>query len=427
MGSESTGVVIIGGGMTGVSIGRLLQQAGMDDFVILEKEAEAGGLCRSKVVDGHVVDTGGGHFLASKYPEVYDFIFAHLPSTEFNTFDRVSKITLPDGVIDYPIEYNLWQLPVDRQVEYLISCIGVQQRSTEGAAQTFEKWVRAALGDMIAEAYMIPYNRKIWGVEPDELDTDWLEKIPRFDLRRVLLSCLERAAEKRLMPSHQKFHYPRNGGFQAVFDAILAPVQDHVRLATPATSIRHDGRHWIVNERYAARTVVNTIPWASLAAVTAGVPEMGDDLARVRTTGLVVTLHDDEAYDHDWHWNYVADPDLAHHREFFIRNYAPYSRASGIYRETNPRRFVAGKPALATFRNEHAYPVPVKGHTGAARRVWETFAGLGIIGVGRWGQHRYYNSDVCIREAMRFASGYLAGENSGAIEAMTGAGSRVLT
>ena len=51
-----------------------------------------------------------------------------------------------------------------------------------------------------------------------------------------------------------------------------------------------------------------------------------------------VSLYEHE-YDHDWHWRYVPDKDLMHHREFYIGNFAKDSRADGIYLETGIRRF----------------------------------------------------------------------------------------
>src|SRR5262249_29878205 len=159
---------------------------------ILEKATQAGGLCRSRNVRGHVLDIGGGHFLCSKYPEVYEFIFDHLPRSEFNTFERVSKITLHGSVIDYPIEYSLWQLPRERQTDYLIDCIKASLASGRTPPENFEEWVRWKLGDAIADNYMVPYNRKLWGCEPSELDTDWLAKLPSNDVRRIVEACLDK-------------------------------------------------------------------------------------------------------------------------------------------------------------------------------------------------------------------------------------------
>src|SRR5205807_6009404 len=149
--------------------------------------------CRSRNVAGHVLDIGGGHLLCSRYPEVYDFIFDHLPAAAFNHFERRAKIALKNKVINYPIEYNLSQLPIDEQIKYLISC--VRASATDGIRpppRNFEEWVRRRHGEDIADTYMIPYNRKIWGIEPNELDTDWLEKIPRYDVERVVRACIAR-------------------------------------------------------------------------------------------------------------------------------------------------------------------------------------------------------------------------------------------
>jgi UDP-galactopyranose mutase len=160
-----------------------------------------------------------------------------------------------------------------------------------------------------------------------------------------------------------------------------------------------------------------------LHAVTNDGPAIDDDLARLQTSGLVVTLHE-EAYDHGDHWTYIPDPDIPYHREFYIRNFAPHSAPNGIHRETNARYFRGLQGMQAVHHSQYAYPIPVQGHDAAAKAVWSAYAELGVVGVGRWGQHRYYNSDVCIREAMRLTPEYLAKGSRAAADAMatTGAG-----
>ena len=49
--------IIIGAGVTGLTLLRKLREKGKS-AVALEKNCEPGGLCRTKVVDGHVLDTG---------------------------------------------------------------------------------------------------------------------------------------------------------------------------------------------------------------------------------------------------------------------------------------------------------------------------------------------------------------------------------
>jgi protoporphyrinogen oxidase len=56
---------ILGAGPSGLAFAAALKRAGCDSFVLLEKEPDAGGLCRSAVVDGAPLDIGGGHFLST--------------------------------------------------------------------------------------------------------------------------------------------------------------------------------------------------------------------------------------------------------------------------------------------------------------------------------------------------------------------------
>ena len=113
--------VVIGGGMTGVAAARRLQQLGHTNFVLLEGLNETGGLCRTKLIDGHFLDIGGGHVLHSKFPEVLDWIWDHIPQNHFNKYDTKVLIDLEGHPVEFPIELNLWQLPTDLQVEYLYS------------------------------------------------------------------------------------------------------------------------------------------------------------------------------------------------------------------------------------------------------------------------------------------------------------------
>lgn len=54
--------LILGAGPAGLSFANRLLQKSEKDFFVLEKESEAGGLCRSAIVDNSLLDIGGGHF-----------------------------------------------------------------------------------------------------------------------------------------------------------------------------------------------------------------------------------------------------------------------------------------------------------------------------------------------------------------------------
>ncbi len=60
---EKVKYLILGAGPAGLTFANMLKRKGEESFLILEKEKEAGGLCRSAEVDGSPLDIGGGHFL----------------------------------------------------------------------------------------------------------------------------------------------------------------------------------------------------------------------------------------------------------------------------------------------------------------------------------------------------------------------------
>ena len=74
--------LILGAGPAGLSVANKLMQNGENDFLVLERETTAGGLCRSVVVDGSPFDIGGGHFLDVRRPKVNEFLFGFMPEEE---------------------------------------------------------------------------------------------------------------------------------------------------------------------------------------------------------------------------------------------------------------------------------------------------------------------------------------------------------
>lgn len=400
--------IIIGAGITGVSVARLLQKKGNNNFIILEKSKEPGGLCRSINHQGHNLDIGGGHFLCTKYPEVYDFIFEHIPKSKFNFYPRVSKIEIEDTIIDYPVEANIWQLPIKKLIEYLISAMQSGEQLKKKEPKNYEEWIHWKLGEKIANNYMLPYNKKIWGVNPSEMDIDWLHKIPRLDLTEILRSSLEKNSDPKFMPSHSGFYYPKKGGFQVIFDSIYKEIKGSVVLDYQIKSIRKKGGVWVINNEIYAKKVINTAPWTALETALSPASTLKKHFKNLKSNSIVVSLFESK-YSHNWHWLYVPEIKKKFHRLFYISNFSESSKRGGIYSETNIKRWsknntMEGKRPIYEHKNEYAYPIPVLNHVKSIDKILKYYEKKSLYGVGRWGQWNYFNSDVCIKEAMNFVN-----------------------
>ena len=95
--------LVLGAGPSGLTVASSLLQNGEKSFLVLEKEKEVGGLCRSKNIDGSPLDIGGGHFLDARRKKILDFLFSFMPLSEWNAFQRISKIDTGLFELDYPV------------------------------------------------------------------------------------------------------------------------------------------------------------------------------------------------------------------------------------------------------------------------------------------------------------------------------------
>lgn len=157
-----TKYLILGVGPSELTAANMLLDKGIDDFIVLEKEAEAGGLCRTAYVEGQPVDFGGGHILDTRCQKVDDFMFRFLPQKEWNAFERDSKIYFKGRLMGSPFEAHIWQLPLEEQVAYLKNIAVAGCNLKQPAPEKFIDWIEWKLGTKIAADYMLPYNKKMF-------------------------------------------------------------------------------------------------------------------------------------------------------------------------------------------------------------------------------------------------------------------------
>lgn len=397
--------IILGAGPSGLSLAHALLDQGcsLEDMVILEKEREAGGLCRSESVDGSPIDIGGGHFLDIKRVDVLAFMFRFLPQSEWNTFKRISKIRLRDVEIDHPIEANLWQLPIEDQLDYLESIAVAGSASGVPMPESFEDYIRWKLGDRIAEDYMLPYNRKIWSINLEQLGTYWLHKLPNVSFRETLQSCIQ-AKSTGSLPAHGTFLYPKEFGYGEVWKRMGQSLGESLILDC---SIEHiDLSTLTVNGKWKAKTIISTVPWTLWPNFCSLGNEVNAAIALLQKSSVDVR-YQPETLDSPAHWIYEPDETISYHRLLLRSNF--FSGARGHWTETTSCRSPEISPGNRVFRNEFAYPINTLEKPQAIARVLEWARSKGILGLGRWGKWEHMNSDVAVAEALQLAKDLTGG------------------
>ena len=392
--------LILGAGPAGLTFANMLLEHGEKDFLVLERNPEAGGLCRSTEVDGSPFDIGGGHFLDVKDPGVTSFMFRFLPEDEWDRYERDSRIDLYGDIIGSPIEANIWQLPEDKQKRYLdaIECAGCNTGKDMPAR--FTEWIEWKLGKAIAEDYMLPYNRKMFGEDLDSLGTYWLEKLPNVSYEETKMSCVNKKAYGT-QPGHARFMYPKKYGYGEAFLRMAGALGEKIRYNEKVTSIDYENR--IVNGIYSADNIVVTIPWNSVDKHVGLPDKLYKNLYDLKYSSIV-TEYDPGMLDTKAHWIYYPDPGKSYHRILVRHNFCPGSK--GYWTETNLARYDeagAQKKGKSYYVNDYAYPLNTIGKQEKVKEFLDFTATRNIIGLGRWGQWQHFNSDVVMRLAMDLA------------------------
>lgn len=390
--------LILGAGPAGLAMGMELKNRGEDSFLILEKEAEAGGLCRSETVDGAQQDLGGGHFLDARPSRGQSFLFRYMPKEEWNFFERDSKIMVKGHLIGSPIEAHIWQLPTAEQVEYLKSIARAGANLDTPMPENFVDWIYWKLGERIAEDYMIPYNTKMFGKYLNDLGTYWLYKLPTVSFEDTLLSCLERRMYGS-QPAHTCFYYPKRYGFGEVFRRMAQELSDKIEYGVDLKELDCENRS--VNGQYQADIVINTIPWTEWTGLRNAPDEIHKAVGELKYTSLQVRYFGWTNQDQKTHWTYFPDLAIEYHREFYRSNFLLGSK--GGYYETNTDRICSEHTDDWRYVNKYAYPCNTVKKPQAIKEILSFMESKRIFGIGRWGEWEHLNADRVVEHALDLA------------------------
>lgn len=422
-------VAILGGGISGVTLARLLAADG-HRVTVLEKSDRAGGLCKSQQVDGFTFDEAGGHILFSKQKEVLDWQIARcggeagLVRTERNT-----KIRWHDRYVPYPFENGVGHLPPETIVECMEGYLEayVERRTGAPCPEDFLAWIDWRMGPGFAKHFMVPYNEKIWSCELSRMASAWVAgRVPEAPIGDILRSAIGIDTEGY---THQSiFYFPLEGGFETLVRGTVDGGGFELCVDTAVENVCRSGDGFSVNgSDY--DLVVNTVPLPLIEPAIADIPdEIRADIRALKPISLVNVLFGvklDEPLE-PLSWVYLPFPEQgAANRVTFFSNYSPKNAPDGhgsFMAEVTHRGELrpdaewarnlatalggAGlldpKAVVATHwaESQFAYIDQTLDFAERIGRVRSWFDTSGYVTFGRFGRYEYHNSDQCIGRAM---------------------------
>lgn len=262
-------VIILGAGLAGLSAAYHLDAK----YEIYEKETEAGGLCRSKSIDGFVFDRAVHTFYSRD--EYSTALVKKLLTDNFSPRTRSAWIYSKGIFTPYPFQANTFGLPIEVVKECVLEFIKAKyDPDGQKPAANFEEWIYSTFGQGIADHFMIPFNRKLWAVDLKEMSARWIDdRVPRPSLEEVLEGALHR--QERSFGPNAQFWYPRNGGIGALPQAFLPHIKN-LQLHQEVTAIYPDERR-IMLENGRSRNyhrLIPSLPLPKLVDMIKPIPEV---------------------------------------------------------------------------------------------------------------------------------------------------------
>ena len=424
-------IAILGGGLTGLTLANLLQEN--FQIEVFEKDVTPGGLCRSFNFENFIFDIGG-HIIFSKDQEAFDFMIKTIGTKNLFSAKGNDAIVYNKKLINYPFETDLAKIGQQEAYECLFDFVYNSVKDPKN----FHQWLHATFGKALAEKYLVPYNRKVWKIEPKDLDMNWVAKIPKPDPEELIKSCMGIPFEVKF--ERKRFFYPKFGGIQTLTENLAKKVKNlHLDAAVERIYRKKNG--WIIKvngKEDFFDDVISTVPVFNLVDILKEkIPsEVKKALRCFRYNSIMIAcLGVDAKKITDITALYFPDEDFYPNRVCFMNNFgrnnAPKNKNSVLCEITyNPKSELAKMSDKEILKNviegfdkrkiipkskiifqkllrfPYAYVVFDKNYSKNVGIVYDWLKRKKIATVGRFAEFQYLNMDACIRHSIDFAKNY---------------------
>lgn len=442
------GIVILGGGLAGLSAGHVLSKAGWS-VSVFEKASTVGGLSITVVQDGFRFDLGGHRFL-TKNKKLEQFIIELLKGDVLRV-PRSSQIYLFNKYFDYPLKpanamfglglfTTLWII-----VDYFKEKIRNSLKQPD--IISLEDWVVSKFGRKMFDLYFKQYSEKVWGIDSSKISQEWVAKrIEGLSLVTAIKNAFFKVRGGRIDTLADEFMYPPLG-IGVISDRLREEIEESessVLTDTGVTQINHEDFHIRSiavknNEKpydVEGREFISSIPLPHLArmlrpAAPADVLDAASSLQYRDIVIVTIMLNSDQVT--DLTWLYLPEKDIPigriHEPKNWSRRMSPEGKTSivaeffcfkgdKVWNSTDEELtnitvenlekldFINQSEVIGSrvVRASHAYPLMVVGyreHYDKILKYLENFKNLHVI--GRGGLFRYYNMDRTMESGIEIA------------------------
>lgn len=427
MKNKKTKIVILGGGLAGVSLAYFLRKL-KKEFVLFEKESRLGGLCKTEKIGGFNFDFCG-HLLHFRNKDIF-LLIKSLLRNNLIRHKRKAGIYSFGKFIPYPFQANLYGLPSKIMKRCLVDFLKAHLNGAKiSSTNNFLEWCYKNFGRSITDYFMKPYNEKFWTVPLEELSYEWVDGL-------VVIPKIKQIIERTLTPSkrnlgyHSFFWYPKEGGIDNLIKAFLLHI-DSKKIFKECEVIKIDPISKRVEfkngfkEKY--DVLISTLPLPELPRILNFpnfILKFFKKLKWISIFNLNLGVREKSK---QWHWIYFPEKEISFYRTGFFNNFFQNSSYTSLYTEVS---YSQNKPIdkkkivvrivedllkigiiekrenikeTAINDIKYAYPVYDLDWEEAREKILNYFKKYEIFCIGRFGSWKYMSMEDVILESLKFS------------------------
>lgn len=303
--------LIIGAGISGLTYANFCK----DDYLLVEKENEVGGYCRT-IKCGEFVWDYAGHFFHFKTDELKKLFLDNVSSDDIIYNDKCTKILYQGQMIDFPFQTNIHQLEKQEFIDCLYDLFMKEEKDNY---DNFLDMLYGKFGKSIVEKFLKPYNEKLYAIDLTKLDVDAMGRFFPYADKEAIIKNMK---NQEVNSYNASFLYPKNGA--GSFIDILYHKLDvnKVLLNTSVVGLDLENKVAILSngQKVYYDYLINTIPLNSFLKIVGHYDELLQELSYNKVLVFNLGFDRPSPLCQKEHWLYIPSSLVNFYRCGFYNN-----------------------------------------------------------------------------------------------------------
>lgn len=306
-----TKYLIIGAGISGLTFANYCK----GEYLIVEKEKEVGGYCRTIKRNGYVWDYAG-HFFHFKTEEFKKKFLSKMSKNDIVYNDKCTKILYKNNLVDFPFQTNIHQLEKEEFIDCLYDLFNKEEKDSYS---NFLDMLYGKFGKSIVEKFLKPYNEKLYATDLKNLDVDAMGRFFPYADKEAIIKNMKK---QEVNSYNSSFLYPKNGAFS--FIKVLYDNLDKEKILLNSTIIEiNTKKKYAVlstGEKIEYEYLINTMPLNKFLELLGGYEELIDKMSYNKVLVFNLGFDKPSPLCKKEHWLYIPDQKTNYYRVGFYNN-----------------------------------------------------------------------------------------------------------